>query len=160
MFGLFHKKSKTEDRAKESDQRCKMIKECTLTNMIIAHVKPFFDHYNEKTGSHITIEFCENELLMYSQHTFDMPLSGSELGLHQWIEEYQSSPTVLELPKELDLHSNEFLSGYESDDSYECLFEQIRDSYAKQSEHVAHLAFAVSPWSEMFGCADCIRIFW
>lgn len=156
MFGLFHKKKKAED----SFQRCKMIKECSLTNMIITHVKPFLDQYNMETGAHITIEFCENELLMYSQHTFDLPLSESEFGLHQWIEKYQSSPTVQGLPIELDLHSAEFLSGYESDDSYECLGEEIRDSYAKQSEHVARLAFAVSPWSEMFGCADCVRIFW
>ena len=156
MFGLFHKKNKEEDR----DQRCKIIKACSLTNMIIAHVKPFLDQYNSDTGAHITIEFSENENLMCSQHTFDMPFSTSELRLHQWIEDYQSSPTVLDFPIEFDLHSTELLSGYESDDSYECLGEEIRDSYAKRSEHVVRLAFAVSPWSEMFGCADCVRIFW
>ena len=160
MFGLFHKKHDVEDSAQVDRHSSKIIKACTLTSIIIIHVNVFLNQYNQETGAHIVIKVCENEYLLQSPNAVEMPLNGSGRDLHNWIQEYQSSPCATELPHELDQHSKEYLSGYDSDDSYEYLFEQIRDSYAKRSDQVAWLAFAVSPWSDTFDCEDCVRIVW
>ncbi len=161
MFGLFRKSDKTD--RKKHDTSCKCIKPCALTEEIMARLNPFLDQYFQETGTLIRITVSADEAMAQAPHTFDLPLYSEKeqdrRNLHDWIQEYQSADMVDKPPAEIDGLSKEFLTGYESDDSAEALFEAIRDTFDRSTGSV-QLAFAVSPWSEEFDCEDCVRIFW
>lgn len=161
MFGLFRKGDKVD--RKQHDTSCKCIKPCALTEGIMARVNPFFNRYFQETGTLIRITVSADETMVQAPHSFDLPLYSEKeqdrRNLHPWIQEYQSADMVDKPPAEIDELSKEFLTGYESDDSAEALFEAIRDTFGRSAESV-QLAFAVSPWSEEFDCEDCVRIFW
>lgn len=161
MFGLFNKRNKKIDGAEKS---CKLVKSGKLTDEIIEHVKLLCEKYNQENHESILVEFCEDETLLQSQNSFDLPLfideKDTQQRLHEWIKEYQSDSYILEFPYEFDQIAKKLLSGYENDDSYECLFEQIQKYCRENNCRTVKLAFGISPWSELFECEDCVRIFW
>ena len=159
MLGLFGKKNKS----RLHDSSCRCIRPCELTNTILAHLNAFLDRYYQETGIHIQVEFCDDESMIHAAHSFDLPLDGAngevKTKLEAWIHQYLAGSEMVALPADIDAYSSDFLIGYESDDSYQALFEQVRDTYLEQG-NLIRLAFAVSPWSEEFGCENCVRIFW